>query len=67
MRQQSAAKRVYMLSTYPSFEMRYRMKKDEVKCTELCFNETMLKEAGYTLENFTSTVLSEGLPQYVSS
>lgn len=64
MRQQSAAKRVYMLSTYPSFEMRYRMKKDEVKCTELCFNETMLKEAGYTLENFTSTVLSEGLPQF---
>lgn len=64
MREQTAAKRLYLLSTYPAFEMRYRMKKEEIKCTELCFNETFLREAGYTLENFTSNVLSEGLPQF---
>jgi len=63
MRQQSAAKRLYILSTYPAFEMRYRMKKDEIKLTELCINETFLKEVGYSLETFTSTVLVEGLPQ----
>lgn len=62
-RQQAAAKRLFVLSSYPAFEMRYRMKKSEVKLTELCFNETFLKEVGYTLENFTSTVLTEGLPQ----
>jgi len=62
-RQQSAAKRLFILSSYPAFELRYRMKKDEVKLTELCFNETFLREVGYTLENFTSTVLAEGLPQ----
>jgi len=64
MRQQSAAKRLYILSTYPAFEMRYRMKKDEIKLTELCINETFLKEVGYSLETFTSTVLVEGLPQF---
>ena len=63
MRQQAAFSRLNVLSSYPAFEMRYRMKKDEIKCTELCFNETFLKEAGYNLEHFTSAVLTEGLPQ----
>jgi len=64
MRQQVAAKRLYLLSTYPAFEMRYRMRADQVKLTELCLNETFLKEMGYTMQNFSSTVLSEGLPQF---
>jgi len=67
MRQQAASKRLYILSTFPAFEIRYRMKKDEIKCSELCYNETFLKEIGYTLENFTSTVLSEGLPKFLVS
>ncbi len=62
-RQQSAAKRLFILSSYPAFEMRYRMKKNDVKLTELCFNETFIREVGFTIESFTSTVLSEGLPQ----
>jgi len=64
MRQQVSAKRLYLLSTYPAFEMRYRMRGDQVKLTELCLNETFLKEMGYTMQNFSSTVLSEGLPQF---
>jgi len=64
MRQQVAAKRLYLLSTYPAFELRYRMRADQVKLTELCLNETFLKEMGYTMQNFSSTVLSEGLPQF---
>jgi len=64
MRNQAAAKRLYILTTFPALEMRYRMKKDSVKLSELCINETFLKEVGYTVQNFTSTVLSEGLPQF---
>jgi len=45
-------------------EIRFRMKKEDIKCTELCLNETFLREAGFTLENFTSNVLTEGLPQF---
>jgi len=67
MRQQAASRRLYILSTFPAFEIRYRMKKDEIKCSELCYNETFLKEIGYTLENFTSTVLTEGLPKFLVS
>jgi len=63
MRHQAAAKRLYILTTFPALEMRYRMKKDGVKLSELCINETFLKEVGYTIQNFTSTVLNEGLPQ----
>jgi len=64
MRHQAAAKRLYILTTFPALEMRYRMKKDGVKLSELCINETFLKEVGYTIQNFTSTVLNEGLPQF---
>jgi len=64
MKQQSAQRRLFLLSSYPAFELRYRLKKDEVKLTELCLNETFLREIGYTVDNFTNTVLTEGIPQY---
>jgi len=64
MKQRSAYRRFQVLSTYPAFELRYRMREGQVKLTELCLNETFIKEVGYTLENFTSTVLTEGIPQF---
>jgi len=30
----------------------------------MCFNETFVREAGYTLENFPNIVLGEGIPQF---
>lgn len=64
MKQRSAYRRFQVLSTYPAFEMRYRLREGQVKFTELCLNETFIKEVGFTVENFTSTVLSEGIPQF---
>jgi hypothetical protein len=64
MKQRSAYKRFQIFSTYPAFEMRYRLRDGQVKLTELCLNETFVKEVGYTVENFTNTVLTEGIPQF---
>jgi len=62
--QQTASKRLFWYSTYPCFELRFRLKESDLKISDMCFNETFIREAGYTLENFPSIVLTEGIPQY---
>lgn len=65
--QQTASKRLFWYSTYPCFELRFRLKESDLKISDMCFNETFIREAGYTLENFPSIVLTEGIPQFFPS
>jgi len=60
----SIAKRIHIFSTFPAIEMRFRMKDGVIGIGELCMNETFIREAGYTLDNFPTIVLNEGIPQF---
>lgn len=44
--------------------MRFRMKEGTLGIAELCMNETFIREAGYTLDNFPTIILNEGIPQF---
>jgi len=61
---ESITKRIQLFSTYAAIEMRFRMKDGIIGIGELCMNETFIREAGYTLDNFPTIVLNEGIPQF---
>lgn len=48
---------------FPSIHTKLRYQESNFHATEILFSEEFLKQAGYSLDAFITTVFQEGIPQ----
>lgn len=52
-----------LFENFPCIKLRYRIKNHQNQLKEILLNERFVKEMGYSIDNFVTTVLQEGFPQ----
>lgn len=61
--EETEKKKNQLLEFFPCFYIKFRFESSHIHITEISLNELLLKELGYTLDTFVTTVFQEGLPQ----
>lgn len=55
-----------IMKTYPYAESKVQFINGQMQITEMSFSEKYLAELGFTIDEFTSTVFQEGMPEILS-
>lgn len=61
---QTEKQRKELLETYPCFELKFRLRNHQNQLKEVRFTESFVDATGYSVEEFASLILQEGVPQY---
>jgi len=59
----SEAKTTELFENSPVLQLKFRLRNHHSQLYEIVFGEKFIKELGYDVESFVSSVLEEGLPQ----